>query len=212
MRLLCTAAACGLAAGFSPAVPAVSSRVARCSTPLCALNEQDAGTTRRAVLSGVVGVVVGSTIPPANAGYVTSLGIETTSTADAVANRDSDLMNSGAVQTGITNLKNYRSKAAALQQAFTKQTNADLIPIIRKEFDFAKLRDDLNVVTTVFDEDTQLTIDRASRGILYDLTELENAARIKKGETERTEKKVGNVMKWFAKLDSDLGNFLAYLS
>ena len=49
-------------------------------------------------------------------------------------------------------------------QAFTKQTNADLIPIIRKEFDFAKLRDDLNVVTTVFDEDTQLTIDRASRG------------------------------------------------
>ncbi len=50
------------------------------------------------------------------------------------------------------------------------------------------------------------------RSILYDLTELENAARIKKGETERTEKKVGNVMKWFAKLDSDLGNFLAYLS
>ena len=47
--------------------------------------------------------------------------------------------------------------------------------------------------------------------MLYDLTELENAARFKKGETERTVKKVDNVNKWFVKLDTDLNTLLAYL-
>lgn len=38
-----------------------------------------------------------------------------------------------------------------------------LIPVIRKDFDFSKLRDDLNIVSTVFDDQTQLTTDRATR-------------------------------------------------
>lgn len=49
------------------------------------------------------------------------------------------------------------------------------------------------------------------RRILYDLTELENASRFKKGESQaRTPKKVANVKKWFGKLEVDLTNFLAY--
>ena len=39
-----------------------------------------------------------------------------------------------------------------------------LIPAIRKEFDFGKIRDDLNIVTTIFDDQTQLTVDRNTRG------------------------------------------------
>ena len=89
-------------------------------------------------------------------------------------------------------------------------TSMPLIPTIRKEFDFSKLRDDLNVVTTVFDDTTQLTVDRLSRAILYDLTELENASRLKKDESSRTPKKVANVQKWFDKLDGDFALFLAY--
>lgn len=46
--------------------------------------------------------------------------------------------------------------------------------------------------------------------ILYDVTELENASRVKKGETERTPKKIANVQKWFAKLDKDFADLLAY--
>ena len=38
-----------------------------------------------------------------------------------------------------------------------------LIPAIRKEFDFSKIRDDLNIVATIFDDQTQLTTDRNSR-------------------------------------------------
>ena len=74
------------------------------------------------------------------------------------------------------------------------------------------MRDDLNVLSIVFDETTQLTMDRLSRAILYDLTELENAARIKKDETTRTEKKIAGVRRWFAKLDKDLDAFLVYFS
>ena len=48
--------------------------------------------------------------------------------------------------------------------------------------------------------------------VLYDLTELENAARFKKGETERTVKKVDNVNKWFGKLDADLAMLLTYFA
>ena len=48
--------------------------------------------------------------------------------------------------------------------------------------------------------------------ILYDLTELENAARFKKGESDRTQKKIDNVNKWFGKLDADIANFLSYFA
>ena len=95
----------------------------------------------------------------------------------------------------------YKNAAKTLKGAFEKDTGMQLIPTIRKEFDFSKLRDDLNVVTTVFDDDTQLTTDRLGRAILYDLTELENASRLKKEETGRTEKKIASVSKWFDKLD-----------
>jgi hypothetical protein len=38
-----------------------------------------------------------------------------------------------------------------------------LIPVIRKEFDFAAVRDNLNIISTIFDDQTQLTIDRQNR-------------------------------------------------
>ena len=76
----------------------------------------------------------------------------------------------------------------------------------------SKLRDDLNTLAIVFDENTRLTMDRLSRAVLYDLTELENASRIKKGETTRTEKKIAGVNRWFGKLDKDFDAFLVYFS
>ena len=49
--------------------------------------------------------------------------------------------------------------------------------------------------------------------ILYDLTELENASRLKKGEDAvRTPKKIANVDKWFVKLDGDFASFISYFN
>lgn len=139
---------------------------------------------------------------------MTSLGIETTKPKDADV--DGELLASKEVQSGLSAIKNYRSAASALKAQFEADNAMQLIPVIRKEFDFSKLRDSLNVVTTVFDDTTQQTTDRVSRAILYDLTELENASRLKKGESERTAKKVANVNKWFGKLDKDFSELQAY--
>jgi len=147
---------------------------------------------------------------PVHAGYVTSLGIETTKPKDA--ERDDELLASTEVQKSLEGIRGYKAAASALKSTFAGDTNMPLIPTIRKEFDFSKVREDLNIAATVFDDQTQLTTDRIARSILYDLTELEGASRLKKGETSRTEKKVANVDKWFAKLDSDLAGFLSYFA
>ena len=168
-----------------------------------------AETIRRAVLAGLLGVGIGAGATPATAGYVTSLGIETTKPKDADV--DDELLKSKPVQDGLESLKAAKSAAATLKGQFASDNNMNLIPSIRKEFDFSKLRTDLNVVSTVFDDQTQLTTDRISRSILYDLTELENASRLKKGEDPtRTPKKIANVDKWFVKLDTDFAQFLSY--
>jgi len=196
-----------LALGFSPAqklqVQAPTCAATRASVH-CGL---ESVAPRRAVLAAALGL--GATgAAPAWAGYVTSLGIVTTSPKDA--ERDDELFATKQVQDGLTSLKGYQTAAKSLQASFKKEKNMALIPAIRKEFDFAAIRDNLNIVATIFDDQTQLTIDRNTRSILYDLTELENAARFKKGETERTVKKVENVDKWFVKLDADLTMLLAY--
>ena len=164
---------------------------------------------RRAVLAAALGL--GATgVAPAFAAFGSGLGIVTTLPKDA--EKDQELLNSEQVKKALSELNSYKQKASSLQGTFQKDLNMQLIPIIRKEFDFGALRDSLNLVTTVFDDQTQLTTDRVSRSILYDLTELENASRFKKGETERTQKKLDNVNKWFAKLDADLANLLSYFA
>merc|ERR1711871_892046 len=106
-----------------------------------------------------------------------------------------------------------KNAAQSLDAQFAKNKDVPLIPTIRKYFDFSKPREDLNVVTTVFDDSTQPTIDRLSRAILYDLTELENASRFKKGEEQvRTPNKVENVEKWFKKLDTDFDAIIKYFT
>jgi len=202
------------ASGFAPQTTPVRiiAPIPATSAPVMLASEEplfSAETSRRAVLAGLLGVGVGAGATPAFAGYVTSLGIETTKPADADV--DDELLKSKPVQDGISNIKAYKSAAASLKSQFSKDSSMNLIPSIRKEFDFSKLRTDLNVVSTVFDDQTQLTTDRISRSILYDLTELENAARFKKGEEQvRTPKKIANVDKWFVKLDSDFDQFLSY--
>mmetsp|Transcript_16463 Transcript_16463/g.39290 ORF Transcript_16463/g.39290 Transcript_16463/m.39290 type:complete len:206 (-) Transcript_16463:261-878(-) len=197
-----------LAFGFSPA------QKLQVQAPTCSATRAsvhcgfESVAPRRTVLAAAALGLGATGAAPARAGYVTSLGIVTTSPKDA--ERDDELFATKQVQDGLNGLKGYQSAAKTLQASFKKDKNMALIPAIRKEFDFAAIRDNLNIVATIFDDQTQLTIDRNTRAILYDLTELENAARFKKGETERTAKKVENVDKWFVKLDADLNMLLAY--
>lgn len=218
MRSTCTLAALsflGSATGFSAVPPCLglSPSSARAAVRCDASEEGifSAQFSRRAALAGFAGVVIGAGASPSWAGYVTSLGIETTTPKDA--ERDAELLATKAVQDALKGMRGYKAAAQSLKSQFAADNNMQLIATIRKDFDFSKVRDDLNVASSVFDDTTQLTIDRLSRSILYDLTELETASRFKKGEAEvRTPKKVANVEKWFGKLDNDFGLFLAYFA
>ena len=92
----------------------------------------------------------------------------------------------------------------------SSNTQADLIPGIRKTFEFSKLRNDMNTFGTSFDEDTQRSIDRISRLIIQDVTELEAASAFKGGG--RSEKRYANVLGKLKKLDGAFGELLAYTS
>merc|ERR1719409_2622341 len=85
-------------------------RVARCgAVPQCSLLDEE-GFSRRAALSGGLGLALGLGATPAWAGYVTSLGIETTKPKDA--EKDDELLSSKEVQKSIEGIKGYKSAAA----------------------------------------------------------------------------------------------------
>lgn len=165
LRLASCACIVATTNGFTPAAApsqtVAPARAVRGSVPLCDASVEDATFSRRAALAGVAGMVIGIGSPPAFAGYVTSLGIETTLPKDAEI--DEELLGTSKVQDSIKSIAGYKAASAALKKQFDADTDVALIPAIRKDFDFSKLRDDLNTAATVFDDTTQLTIDRLSR-------------------------------------------------
>merc|ERR1712078_282019 len=70
---------------------------------------------------------------------------------------------------------------AEMKKALSANSQIDLKPVLRKEFEFAALRSDLNTLNTAYDEDTQRGTDRLIRVILQDLNELEVANAQKEG-------------------------------
>lgn len=70
----------------------------------------------------------------------------------------------------------------------------------------AKLREDLNNVNEVFDEDTQKKTDRLVRGIIQDVEEVEVVSLIKGGG--RTEKKIERTRDWLTKVQGDFEKLL----
>merc|ERR1712194_462199 len=73
------------------------------------------------------------------------------------------------------------STVSEMKKALSANSQVDLKPVIRKEFEVSALRQDLNTLNTAFDEDTQRGTDRLIRVILQDLNELEVANSQKEG-------------------------------
>ena len=132
-------------------------------------------TTRAAFLRSSLVLPLLTTLPsPAFAKFGASIY---PSPSEAVV--DKEVLGSDSVQKSLTNIKGYLATARSLKQEVASNSQADLIPGIRKGFDFAALRSDLNTVTTIFDEETQRATDRVNRVILQDITELEASAKFK---------------------------------
>eukprot|EP00536_Pseudo-nitzschia_multiseries_P000052 jgi/Psemu1/233212/estExt_Genewise1.C_20139 len=128
-------------------------------------------------------VVVGglSTLAPepANAGWATGPGSAVIDPKEAIV--DDEIFKTAPVQKALKAVKQYASTVKEMKKALSANSQVDLKPVIRKEFEFSALRADLNTLNTAFDEDTQRGTDRLIRVILQDLNELEVANAQKEG-------------------------------
>ena len=130
--------------------------------------------------SFVIGGGLSSLVPePANAGWANGPGTAVIDPKDAIV--DDQVFRTIPVQKALKAVKKYANTVAEMKKALSANSQIDLKPVLRKEFEFAALRSDLNTLNTAYDEDTQRGTDRLIRVILQDLNELEVANAQKEG-------------------------------
>ena len=108
---------------------------------------------------------------PANAGWATGPGSAVINPKEAIV--DEDIFKTKPVQKALKCVKSYASNVAEMKKALSANSQVDLKPVLRKEFEISALRAELNTLNSAFDEDTQRGTDRLIRVILQDINELE---------------------------------------
>lgn len=175
--------------------------------------QAESGLTRNAFFSQLAGVaaVVAAVPGTANAAKYGGIGAGSPGVLDPKdAIIDDELLASSAVQDSIKSIKGYSSLVGQMKKALADNDQVNLGPVLRKQFDFGKLREELNTFNSAFDEDTQRGTDRLIRGILQDLTEMETANSQKEG-IERSPRRVGNMNAKLDKLQAAFDGLLAFL-
>jgi len=127
----------------------------------------------------------------------------------SAAEVDRDILGSEAVQRAIREVQGFQAAVKNMQDALSKDPQANLRPTILKELDFSKLRTSLNAINPALEEDTQRGTDRLIRVILQDITELESANSVKDG-VARSERRLGIMQGKLAKLDQAFSDYLAF--
>lgn len=124
--------------------------------------------------------------------------------------KDVEALNSASVKGAIQKLASYRDAATALRKDFKADPQLAVGAKARALFTISDLRNVLNEVDSIFDEDSQKETDRVVRRIIQDVEELETSAAVRPG-TPRSPKKVDRVERWFEKLDSDFERLLSFV-
>ena len=171
-----------------------------------------ATSSRGEFFGQLAGIVAAGTAFPGVAGAASYGGFGVSSPnvldpKDAII--DDEIFNSSAVQNSLKNIKAYSSQVKVLKDKLTADSQVDLGPTIRKEFEFVTLRSDLNTFNSAFDEDTQKGTDRLIRGIIQDLLEVEIANKQKDG-IERSERRVNNILNKLAKVQTAFDDLIAF--
>lgn len=180
---------------------------------LTALNAESGVTTRIGFLQQSAAAVAASlTLLPgqANAAKYGGFGSgspEVIDPKDAIV--DEDVLKSDSVQKGIAAVRGYKQSVVDMKATLASDSQADIGPKIRKDFDFSVVRTDLNAINAALDEDTQRGTDRIVRAILQDITELEVTQKQKPG-VARSETRLSNVNKKLDKLEKSFDDYLAF--
>ncbi len=158
------------------------------------------------LVAGVVSVGVVAA-PPANAGWATGPGSAVLDPTEAII--DDEILKSGPVQKALKDVSGYAALVREMKGRLQADSQVNLGPVLRKEFDFSKLRADLNTLNTAFDEETQRGTDRLIRVILQDLSELEVANTQKEG-IPRSDIRVAKMAAKLDKLQNAFDDYLKF--
>ena len=179
-----------------------------------ALNAENNGVTTRIgfLQQSAAAVAASLTLLPgqANAAKYGGFGAgspEVIDPKDAIV--DEDILKSDSVQKGIAAVRGYKQSVVDMKATLASDSQADIGPKIRKDFDFSVVRTDLNAINAALDEDTQRGTDRIVRAILQDITELEVSQKQKPG-VARSETRLSNVNKKLDKLEKSFDDYLAF--
>lgn len=156
----------------------------------------------------VAGGVAATTLPsPANAGWATGPGSAVLDPKEAII--DKDMLASTEVQNALKDVAAYASLVSQMKEKLKADSQVNLGPVLKKEFDFSKLRSALNTLNSAFDEETQRGTDRLIRVILQDLSELE-VANTQKDGIARSDIRVAKMMGKLDKLEAAFGDYLKF--
>mmetsp|Transcript_18786 Transcript_18786/g.35658 ORF Transcript_18786/g.35658 Transcript_18786/m.35658 type:complete len:205 (+) Transcript_18786:119-733(+) len=192
----------GTAAAFAPAQDARIERTA-------ALYAEQSRKAFLAQAAGLSASLLAAPLPAFAAKYG-SIGAGSSAVLDPnEAEIDDDVLKSSAVQGALEKVKGYQSTVQKMKAALDSDDQANLKSYIVKELDFANLRNNLNVLNSAFEEDTQRGTDRLIRAILQDITELETANAQKDG-VPRSPRRLEIMQGKLAKLDKAFGDYLAF--
>jgi len=144
---------------------------------------------------------------PANAGWVTGPGSAVINPKDAIV--DDEVFRTIPVQKALKAVKVYASTVTEMKKSLSANSQIDLKPVIRKQFEVSALRSDLNTLNTAFDEDTQRGTDRLIRVILQDINELEVANAQKEG-IPRSDIRLAKMNGKLDKLEDAFNTFLGF--
>ena len=122
---------------------------------------------------------------------------------------DEEALRSGAVQSALGEFKNYAVGIVRLREALAKDDQFDTSKVLKKDYDYVKVRATFNKLEPIWDEDTQKGVDRLMRGVLQDITEAEAAGKYNEAGA-RTPKKLTLLTSKLDKLDGELRKLFGY--
>ena len=169
-----------------------------------------AAVGRRSVFSSVASAgaaAIGFGAMGANA-YEGVYSMEIVKASDAVL--DQDALSSPPVKKALDEFKGYAIGIVKLSNELKSNDQYDVAAVLKKDYDFVKVRATFNALTVVWDEDTQKGVDRITRGILQDLVETEAAAKFSDKGT-RSAKKIALTQEKLTKLDGSFRKLFSYL-
>merc|ERR1712166_1145647 len=112
-------------------------------------------------------------------------------------------------QKALKCVQSFSSAVTDMKKSLAANSQVDLKPVIRKEFEASKLRAELNSLNSAFDEDTQRGTDRLVRVILQDLNELE-VTNAQKDGVPRSDIRVSKMNAKLDKLQLAFDSFLKF--